>query len=79
MKKANERERFVTRQRAAEMLGISEEAVRRLFHRGTLAGRRIRPDGWKGWSRMEISVSSIDELKRDEGYARRTRKGCNVA
>ena len=58
---------------AARRMNCTREAVRQLVHRGTLGYRRHRPFGLSGWSRILVQESAVEQLLRDEAFARRRR------
>lgn len=74
-KNGNNDVRWLTVEEAANKLGISLQATRRLYDRGTLIGARRRPDGIGGHAQIFIVSASVDSYLSRPDYAKRTRKG----
>lgn len=74
-KQSSDEVRWLTVEEAANQLGISVQATRKLYERGTLIGARRRDERNGGHSRIWIVSASVDRYLSSPNYANRTRKG----
>lgn len=64
----------LTVKEAAEVLGISEDAVYRMIYRGELPHNRINGRGRKGKGKILISKKALEEWLMGENNRTNTRK-----